>query len=247
MDSLFGFTTGEEIRAHLARGGTQPWQSLDLRRSASAVAKDLAEDLVEIEPLGDGWLFAGRFDRTGEDVSPAGAPVPPWTTYQSITGFKTPAYIFWDDLDQTRQFAKTVAEWADWSKPETGNRFLYGPCRDYRRLACAAKTARDPDWRYARPAQMATVAQVTAVMMIEDDHRWDLSGGQWNSRWRRHTKNELGRMTRDDLQTYLEELVDAVIALKGEQTRTKIVERLESANRVARMTGLESPVWGHHD
>jgi hypothetical protein len=247
MDTLFGFTSGEEIRAHLAKGGTHPWQSLEFRRSASAGAEELAEDLVEIEPLGDGWLFAGRFDRPGDDVGVTGVQVPPWTTYHSVTGFKAPGYIFWDDLDQARRFAKTVAEWADWSKPETGNRFAYGPCRDDRRLAFAAKTARDPAWRYVPPAPMATGAQVTAVMMIEDDHSWDLSNGNWHSRWRRHTNTELGTMTRDDLQTYLEELVEAVISLKGEQARARIVERLKSANRAARMTGLESPVWGARD
>lgn len=245
MDTLFGFRSGEEIRAHLAKGGTQPWQSPEFRRSASAAAEDLAEDLTEIEPLGDGWLFAGRFDRPGGDVDVgvAGARVPPWTTYHSVTGFKSPGGIFWDNLDQAGRFAETVADWADWSQPETGNRFAYGPCRDYRRLAFVAKQARDPNWTYVSVTPMATAAQVTAVMMVEDDHSWDLSGGNWHSSWRRHTNNELGTMTGDDLQTYLEELIDAVVALKGEHARAKIVERLKSANRAARMTGSESPAW----
>jgi hypothetical protein len=236
MDPLFGFTSGTEIRAHLAQGGTQPWQSKDFRTSAAAVAKGLAEDLIEIEPLGDGWLFAGRFSTGGLLGS-----------WHSVTGFKMPAYIFWDDVDQARRYAKTVADWADWSKPETGNRFTYGPCRDCRRLAFAAKRARDPNWKYIPPTPMATVAQVTAIAMIENDHSSDLGGSERGSKWRRHNPDELGAMTRDALQAYLEELVDAVVSLKGEQVRAKIVDRLRTANRSARLTGREPPVWGYHD
>jgi hypothetical protein len=77
--SVRRFTECGKIRVHLAAGGDQPWQDPGMRGYAREVAKGLAADLVEIEPLGDGWLFAGQFESTG-----------PWATWQTVTGIQTP-------------------------------------------------------------------------------------------------------------------------------------------------------------